>query len=298
MREGEWYPSPMVQAASQDLACPRVAGESFKQEEDMKSSVLQVWKQARVYDLGQPFFVGMPRRMSAPPFTFSLIRGHNDTSPEFSSAAGIFGMGDHTGTHIDALAHIAENKKVYGHTEDVFQSESYGEGVRIGGIEETPPIIRRGVLLDVPLVRGVAVLKGDDEVTAADLASAEEKHGVRVEEGDVVLIRTGWARYFDSDPHKFNSADTIVAGVGMSAAEWLAQRKISCTGSDTTAYEKVNKTQLMVHRLLLGRCGIQIIESMNLEELAREKLYEFVFVALPLRIIGATGAPIRPIALV
>lgn len=265
----------------------------------MQQGLLEALKRAKVYELGQPFFVGMPRRMSAPPFMFSLIRSHNDTMPsDFTSAAGVFSMGDHTGTHIDAFCHCGVDQKVYGHGENVLQSESYGSGVGVGAIEETPPIMRRGVLLDIPLVRGVDVLGSDDEITDADLAAAEQKHGIRVQEGDVALIRTGWARYFDADPHKFNAADAVVPGVGLSAAEWLGERKISYTGSDTTAYEKVNKTQLKVHRLLLTRRGVQIMESMNLEELARDRVYEFVFIALALPIRGATGSPIRPIAVV
>lgn len=265
----------------------------------MEKGTLEALTRAKVYDLGQPFFVGMPRRMSAPPFMFSLIRSHNDTMPsDFTSAAAVFSMGDHTGTHIDAFCHGASNQKVYGHTENVLKDETYGNGVKVGGIEETPPIIRRGVLLDVPLVRGVDVLGGDDEVTDTDLAAAEKKHGIRVQEGDVVLIRTGWARFFDADPGKFHAADAVVPGVGINAAQWLGDRKISYTGSDTTAYEKVNKTQLKVHRMMLTQFGVQIMESMNLEELARDKVYEFLFITLALQIRGATGSPIRPIALV
>lgn len=267
----------------------------------MDPKVMQAVLDAKVYDLGHPFFVGMPRRLTAAPFVFTLIRSHMDTAVQEptrnrTSSAAFFGMGDHCGTHIDAFSHVAENGKVYGHEDQVLENESY-HGVRVGGIEETLPIVKRGVFFDIPLLRGVEVLGEDGEVTAADLEEGERRFGVKVREGDAVLVRTGWARYFLSEPHKFNQPDARVPGVGLSAAQWLGERKIFCTGADQTCYEKNDKTKLGVHLMFLPRLGIQIMETLNFEGLARDQVYEFLFVALPLRIIGASASPIRPIAI-
>lgn len=265
----------------------------------MPRPIWEVLERAKVYDLGQPWFEGMPRRLVHPPYMMSLSRSHNDPlAPGIHAAFSIFCMGDHTGTHIDALCHVGEGGKVYGHPENVREHESYASGVAIGGIEETPPIIRRGILLDVPRLRGVEVLGGDVEITGDDLTAAEKDHGVQVREGDVVLVRTGWARYFASEPLKYNAPDETVPGLGVTAAEWLVGRKVSFTGSDTIAYEKFDKSHLMVHRILIARNGIQIIEMMNLDDVARDRVYEFAFISLPLRMLRATASPIRPVALV
>jgi len=260
--------------------------------------VLESLENCRVYDLGMEFFVGMPRRMSAPPFTFSLLRCHKYSSNpnEYSSAACFFSMGGHTGTHIDAFNHVAKDGHVYGRDEIVFEHESYHEGVKLGSIDETAPIIRRGILLDIPQMRGVGVLEPIDEISSEDLKQTEALENVQIGKGDVVLIRTGWAKYWSEFPSRFNEPDNIVPGINISAGKLLIERQVSLTGSDTTAYEKADQTKLGVHILFLNEFGIQIMENLHLEKLAEDRVYEFVFIALPLKIRGGTASPIRPIA--
>ena len=267
---------------------------------DSLQDILEALKDSKVYDLGTEFFVGMPRRTSAPPFSFSLLRCHKSSpNPKnFSSAACFFSMGGHTGTHIDAFNHVAKDGRVYGRNESVFEHESYGEGVALGSIEETPPIIQRGILLDIPRIKKVDVLNPNDVVSAEDLSRAEKIENVQIGEGDVVLIRTGWMRYWKESPSRFNSPDDVVPGMGISAGKWLMDRQISLTGSDTTAYEKVDQTKLALHTLFLNGLGIQIIENLYLEQLAKERVYEFIFISLSLKIRGGTASPIRPIAVV
>lgn len=264
----------------------------------LRKEVEQAITQARIYDLSVEFYVGVPRRMTVPPFSFSLIRAHRDAPDprRHSSAACLFSMGGHTGTHIDAFNHIAEGGRVYGHPEAIFEHESYGSGVLIGAIDETPPILRRGILLDIPRVRGVDFLGPKDVATPDDFRAAEQVENVQVSEGDVVLVRTGWMHWWAEDPQRYNAPVDVIPGVGLSAAEWLAERKIAFTGADTTSYEKVDQTKHAVHTLFLNKVGIQIMENMYLEEVARDRVYEFVFVALPLRIKGGTASPIRPVA--
>ncbi len=126
-----------------------------------------------------------------------------------------------------------------------------------------------------------------------------------IQPGDVVLLRTGWARYF-ANFAKFvtgGEGDTearhAAAGPGpeIDAARWLSERGVFAAGSDTIAFEKVPAARMPVHVHLLVENGIHIIEALNLEELARDRVHEFVFVAAPLKIRGGTGAPMRPIAL-
>jgi kynurenine formamidase len=119
---------------------------------------------------------------------------------------------------------------------------------------------------------------------------------VEIRAGDVILLRTGWAAYFD-DPAKF-IAGVHGPGPAISGARWLSGRGIYAAGSDTVAFEKVPDPSMPVHVHLLVESGIHIIECLNLDDLAAAKAYEFLFVALPLKIRGATGAPIRPVAIV
>lgn len=106
----------------------------------------------------------------------------------------------------------------------------------------------------------------------------------------------GWGQYFE-DAARFVS-QAHGPGPELEAARWLNSRKIFAAGSDTVAFEKVPSPEMPVHIHLLVDSGIHIIENLNLEELARDSIYEFVFVGAPLKIRGATGAPLRPLALV
>src|SRR5437588_570298 len=119
---------------------------------------------------------------------------------------------------------------------------------------------------------------------------------VEVRRGDVVAIRTGWATYFE-DAEKF-IAQVKGPGPGIEGARWLSARGIFAAGSDTVAFEKVPDHAMPVHVHLLVESGIHIIECLNLDELAEAGVTEFLFVGAPLKLRGATGAPLRPLGLV
>jgi kynurenine formamidase len=160
------------------------------------------------------------------------------------------------------------------------------------GVDTVAPIVRRGVLLDIAGLEGVDALAADFAITAEHLSGAAT--GVDIGAGDVVLLRTGWARYFSDAKRYINNV--VAPGPGLEAAQWLSSRKIFAAGADTVAFERVPNPAMPVHVHLLVESGIHIIEVLNLEELARERVYEFLFVAAPMNIRGATGAPVRPLA--
>jgi kynurenine formamidase len=153
------------------------------------------------------------------------------------------------------------------------------------------PIVRRGVLLDIAGLEGVDVLPVDFEVTSDHLSRAAK---TEINEGDIVLLRTGWARFF-SDARRYIN-NTVAPGPGIEGARWLSSRKIFAAGSDTVVFEKTPSAAMSVHTHLLVESGIHIIEVLNLEELAQDRVCEFIFIAAPMNIRGATGAPIRPLA--
>jgi kynurenine formamidase len=250
----------------------------------------------RTYDLGVALEAGIPHGPAHSPFLFSLIKKHGQIvyRDGVSTATDVFSMGTHVGTHIDALGHVSKAGRLHGGIE-AESVQSFAGGLRHGGVHDLPPIIGRGILLDVPAVRGVDVLPAEDAVTARDLERACELHGVTVEPGDTVLVRTGWMRYW-ADPERYHG--TPVPGLVVDAAHWIADRHARCVGGDTYAVEKVPAHGMAVHVALLVERGVPIIEMLDLEALARDGVHAFLFVALPLKIVGATGSPVRPIALV
>ena len=254
-----------------------------------------------VFDLAQPLTAETPHSPNHPPFRMALIRRHGDTVREDggSAASELISTGGHTGTHIDALAHVSYR----GHLHGGAPADEAQQGGRFSvlGVDTIEPLVCRGVLLDVAGLRGVDVLPGGYGITEEDLASAEREAGIEVLAGDVVLIRSGWARRF-GDAGVFVGHETGTPGPTEEAARWLADRGVRATGAETIAYEQikpeVGHALLPVHRLLLVEYGIHIIEVMNLSGLATAGVHEFVFVLAPLKIVGGTGSPVRPLALV
>jgi len=253
------------------------------------TSLFESFAGARVFDLGQPYFVGMPHHPSHPPYLYSLVKQHGEYAGPggASSASESIALGTHVGTHIDALSHFSCGGKMFGGV-DAASAQSWASGVSRHAIDGVPPLLRRGVLLDLAQD---GVLPADRELTAADLEGAAR---TEIRKGDVVLIRTGWAQYFE-DAWKFIGR-VRGPGPGLPAAQWLSDRGVFAAGSDTVAFEKVPDPAMPVHVHLLVEKGIHIIECLNLEELAAAGVHEFLFIALPLKIRGGTASPIRPVA--
>jgi kynurenine formamidase len=262
------------------------------------SDLFHLLHNARVYDLAQPYFVGMPHFPTHPPFLFGLTRKHGDlvTSSGVSSSSDSIALGGHVGTHIDALAHFSCAGKLHGGLE-VEPIQSYGDGIQQLDIASVPPIVRRGVLLDIA---GSEPLALDFAITPAALDEACKRQSVEVLPGDVVLLRTGWAKFWH-DPRRYitggSGAQAAGPGPELAGARWLSQRGVYAAGSDTIAFERVPGAAMPVHVHLLVESGIYIMEALNMEELAKERCYEFLFVAAPLKIQGGTGSPIRPLAI-
>ena len=153
------------------------------------------------------------------------------------------------------------------------------------------------LVLDIPSLEGVRCLDSGYSIGASSLEAAAKQGGVELAQGDAVLIRTGWIQHF-SDPQKYISHEKGAPGLVEDGARWLAAKGVKFVGSDTVALEKTPSSGLPVHGILLVQNGIHIMEVLNLEELAAEKVASFLFIALPLKIRGGTGSPIRPIAVV
>jgi len=270
------------------------------------SELLDLIRRRTVYDLAQPYFAGMPHFPTHPPYLFGLTRKHGDLLLEgnASSAAESIAFGGHVGTHIDALCHFSCDGKLHGGIQAAAVQSYYG-GFSELSVETIAPILRRGVLLDIaaemkPETNSDA-LPADFAITPDHLERALKTAKTAVEPGDVVLLRTGWARFFPDAARYLTGGQGAHAVTGpgpeLDAAHWLSERGVFAAGSDTIAFERVPTARMPVHVHLLVESGIHIIEALNLEDLSRDRIFEFVFVAAPLKIRGGTGSPIRPIAL-
>ena len=139
-------------------------------------------------------------------------------------------------------------------------------------------------------------LSGTMAISETSLKDVELMAIEEINAGDVVLLRTGWAQYWN-DPVKY-IREVRGPGPELAGAEWLSSHGIFAAGSDTIAFEKVPARNMPVHVHLLVEKGIHIIEALDLEQLARDGVAEFLFIAAPLKIRGGTGSPVRALALV
>jgi kynurenine formamidase len=205
----------------------------------------------------------------------------------------------HSGAHIDAHGHMTIGAEDRWHGGSA-RTDLGDFGPLKGDATEIPPLWRRGVLYDVPGHRGVESLGAGEPVTAEELLAIEDG-GVAAGEGDVALVRTGYLAHWP-DPDAL--AAHRGAGPDISAARLLADRGVLAVGSDTETFEVqpapdrgTPANPQPVHTLLLIERGIYILESLDLEGLARAGVREFLFVALPLAIRGATGSMVDPVAI-
>lgn len=257
-----------------------------------------------VHDLGRELRVGMPQSPNHPAFWHALPRRHGDMvrADGGSAANDMITMGTHVGTHIDAFAHVSHDGRLFDGS-DAAEAGRGGKFVELGA-HTIQPMVRRGVLLDVPAALGDPVgCAAGHEITPGDLEAAEKRQDTPVRAGDVVLVRSGWGRLFDDpDPQVYQGKATGVPGVGEAGATWLADRGAHAAGADTIAFERLAPGAghgiLPAHRVLLVERGVYIIEALNLEGVAAAGVHEFLFVLSPLPLFGATGSPVRPLAVV
>jgi kynurenine formamidase len=269
----------------------------------MSASLIELLQSARVYDLEQPRFAGMPIHPAHKPgYFYALHRRHQDGwvpqkhGPR-TGASGVLTMMEHSGTHLDALCHQANNLRMYGDVPVV--GTEMPSGFTQLGVETVPPLLRRGVLLDVAGWKGENRLPARYAITAEDLAACAAAQSVEIARGDVLVVRTGFAPLWSDE-----AAYLDAAGVSKSGTLWVADCGVVAVGADNMAWDAPGErdpdtgAMLFGHLYLLPQKGIDIIENLNLEELARDRRYVFAFIGIPLKLKGATGSPLRPLALV
>lgn len=206
---------------------------------------------------------------------------------------GWFGIG----SQLDGLGHVGQHQMFYNcHKGPDFVTTT---GVTKMGIEKVPPIVARGIVLDMAAFHGVEYMKAGELITVEDVEAVAKKQGTPIREGDVVLFHTGWTdAMMASDPQTWGSSEP---GISEATAKYLAKKNVVAVGADTWGVDpvppEVEGNIFAGHITLLLHNGIYLLETMNTGVLVRDNAHEFFFVLGVPRVRGAVQAMIDPIAI-
>lgn len=259
----------------------------------------------RVVSLGRVIRRDVVRSELRSPPTLILTVDGGDYAAGALRSNGVYFADDYlsmpvaTGTHIDSLAHAWSDDGLYnGH--DPRSVHSWG--AKLCGIDKVSGIVTAGVLADICRLHGVDTLAPSHVITPAQLEAATIGLGNDVLPGDALLVRTGWLR--EDNLSRYERADALIAhepGLGLDAAQWIADKDIAFVGADNVGVEvkpsENPDVRSPLHVSLISRLGVYLIELLDLEELASHTPGRFLFVAAPLRLRGAVNSPLNPLAI-
>lgn len=199
------------------------------------------------------------------------------------------------GTQLNGIGHIGIDNVYYnGNRAADFVTV---EGVTKLGIEKVPPIVARGIVLDMTAIHGGPTVPENTEFSVADIGRALERQGITIQRGDVVLFNTGWLELIGRDNRKFLDVEP---GIGMEAAQWLADKEIIAFGGDTWAseiYPSRDGQLFPVNQFMLAKRGIYNLELIDSRALVRDQTWEFLFVLGQPLYRGSTQVNINPVAI-
>jgi len=287
-------------------------GSAEAQSRPTADDLVRMVKGARAFDLSFTWNEQSPVLNLNPPYSFALNRTHRMTHEIFGQVPGsrvswasdiMYFSGQHGAPTIDAIGHIGRDLKLHGGVDAVAATATPAGIGNDLGIDSFPAdlMLNRMVFLDV--ARQLAGGKPDPlppgfEITGRHLEDAMKAHGVEVRRGDSLMIRTGWGQYFGKDNARYLGEQS--PGPGQDAARWIIDRGVRLAGDDTVTFEKrpaaYGKELFSVHMMLLADSGIYIVENANLEGLSAAPVHVALLVLTPLKIQGATGSPLRALA--
>jgi kynurenine formamidase len=274
----------------------RGSGNLMKPETVLKAA--QLIKIGEVIELGQvldpsvmPFFGGRQ---------LSILTKRTNVLPQsnkrISNEEMVIAEMGQIGTQLDAFSHQGIGNGFYNcFTQDQIATRT---GFTKLGVENVGTLMTRGVLIDVAALKGVEILPDTYEITAKDLQDALKRQNLALQPGDAVIINTGWGKLWGKDNARYLKTDP---GIGVGAAEWLVKQNPMLVGSDNWSVE-VNpnpdpQISSPVHQIMLAVNGVHILESLKLDELIAKRVNEFAFIMQPLKLKGATGSTVAPVAI-
>jgi kynurenine formamidase len=302
-QSGPWWPNAEWGPEDQAGASNRITSEKVL-------SALKLATTGKIYELGQiyeqvmPYYGARSYSMALVKITGGTAYGANRLVANEEVISAQIGQ---VGTQLDGLGHIGQEVTMQGGgTEQVFYNGFTAKemdaptGLQKLGIEHIKPIITRGILIDIAGYKNVPRLPNSYEVTVADVQGALARQGISAADiapGDAVLFRFGWSSLWNDPAAHANNPP----GIGIAVARWAAERKVTMIGSDSWGSEVLPNPQadlvFPVHQELMQKNGILNLENTRLDELATDRAYQFLLIVTPLRLKGASGSPVRPIAI-
>lgn len=262
----------------------------------------------QLFDLGQTIEVGAPRSepvqtpyvlLGAPNWQGALRRRRQaGATNDAGSNLERIEMTTHVGTHIDALGHFTVGSEMYGGLDANEVASDFGL-VKLG-IEHAPSIVSRGLMVDVSGLDGGEFLEAGRSIGPADIEKCLTSKKLEIRPGDILLINTGWGRFYMTDNARYLDGEP---GINLAAAQWLTRQGVTAIGTDTMAVEVLPgeddpTVKMPVHQHCLVEAGVYLIENLLLTPLVDALIAEFCFILLPVKFKGASGSPVRPIAMV
>ena len=291
------------QPPSESQRCPskwgagdqRGAGNHMKPETVLRAT--RLIRTGQLFELGRRLEASMPLQATR---TFEM-HTKRTAPPQGSNRRGsneeiVLAEIGQVGTQFDGFAHQTHGDSLY----NCFKLDEIAtrNGFSKLGIENVGTLMTRGVLIDVAALKGVDMLPDTYEITVADLQAALKRQQLTLQPGDAVLVHTGWGRLWGKENERYMKTNP---GLGAAAAEWLARQDPLLVGADTAP---INVTpspdpQLSnpVHQIMLVVYGVHLLENLRLDEVAAQGAQEFALMVQPLKLVGATGSTVAPVAI-
>jgi kynurenine formamidase len=264
-----------------------------------------VVKAAGLVKTGKTYALGIPvdtKTPAYPPRTFKITivqpgqAGNSGIGPNKATYNDdIIDTWVGIGSQLDGLGHLGVDHVYYnGNKLADFADPT---GLKKLGIEKVPPMVARGVLLDMAAHYNTDIVKEGTAFNVKEIEEAAKKQGVEIRQGDVVIFHTGWLGLIGKDDKRYSAGEP---GLGVEGAKYLTGKGVVAVGADTWAVETIPfeaKNVFEVHQILLAMNGTYILENMDTAELAKDKGYEFLFVLGQPRFRGGVQSMINPIAI-
>jgi kynurenine formamidase len=292
----DWRPLPPERRCPSRWGANDERGAANHMAPETVMRAVRLIKEGRVYELGRVLESTMPL-FGIRTFSIHTARSSGPTGPNQirGNEEVVMTQLGQVGTQFDALPHIGIGELLY----NCVKAEEVATrtGFTKLGVDKVGALFTRGVLLDIAGLKGVPMLDAGYEITVPDLEGAMKRQNVAIGAGDAVFLHSGWGKLWNKDNAKYNSGEP---GINVTGAEWLVKLSPMLVGADTWAVEvRPNPNQDLafpVHQILLTTNGIFLLENMDLDALARDRVWEFAFILQPLKIKGGTGSTVAPIA--
>jgi kynurenine formamidase len=272
----------------------RGAGNHMKPETVLRAT--RLIRSGEVIELGQVLNGAMPFSLGR---RFELHTKRTVMNPGVNRRGSneeiVFSEIGQVGTQFDGFSHQTAGDSLY----NCFKLDAISSrnGFTKLGVENVGSLMTRGVLVDVAALKGVEMLPDTYEITVDDLQRALTREKMTLQPGDAIIINTGWGKLWGKDNDRFMKTNP---GLGVASAEWLARQDPMLVGSDVGPINVTPNPDPQVsnpaHQIMLVVNGIHLLENMKLDELASKQAYEFAFIVQPLKLQGATGSTVAPMA--